>query len=205
MIRDTVADRLDLGQDVAREQHSAPCVPHLVDALLEHLGHQRIKAAGGLVEDQQLDVARERGHERHLLAIAARVGAALLRQVELEAPHELGTTRRIEAAPEPPEQVDRLTAGKARPERDLVRHIRQPAVQGNGIRPRVPAQQPHLPSVGAQQTEHDPDRRGLARPDGPKEAVHLALTDGQVEAIQRTRGAKGLREARAGDRGRHRT
>ena len=66
---------------------------------LEDLLHQRVEARGRLVEDQQLDVGGERGDEGDLLAVALRVGAALLRRVEVEALDQVG---RAGAASRPP-------------------------------------------------------------------------------------------------------
>ena len=54
---DPVAEPLDLGEDVARQQHGrAAAVAELVDAVLEHLLHQRVEPGGRLVEHQQLHV-----------------------------------------------------------------------------------------------------------------------------------------------------
>jgi O-methyltransferase involved in polyketide biosynthesis len=70
---------------VAGEEHGAPRPPLLVDAFAEDLLHQGIQARRGLVEHEQLDVGGQRGDERHLLAVALGVRAALLRRVEVEA------------------------------------------------------------------------------------------------------------------------
>ena len=47
--------------------------------------HQRIEAASGLVEDQDVCPAREGSDELHLLAVAMRKGADLLVRFQLEA------------------------------------------------------------------------------------------------------------------------
>ena len=62
--------------------------------VLEHRLHQRVEPRRRLVEDEQLGVGGERGHQRHLLAVALRVGAALLGGVELEALEQLVAPRR---------------------------------------------------------------------------------------------------------------
>ena len=97
---DPVAERLDLGQDVAGQQHGAVAAAHLLaDHLAEHRLHQRVQAGGRLVEQQQLDVGGERGDQRHLLPVALGVGAALLARVEVEA---LAAGRRGAAGSRPP-------------------------------------------------------------------------------------------------------
>ena len=64
----------------------------------EDLLHQRVQARGRLVEDQQLDVGRQRGDQRDLLAVALGVGAALLGRVELEALEQLRPARLVQPA-----------------------------------------------------------------------------------------------------------
>lgn len=80
-----VTQRLDLGEDVAGQQHGVLIAEHLLNAALEHLGHQRVEAGRGFVEEVQLDVRGQRGHDRDLLTVALRVRAAALGRVELEA------------------------------------------------------------------------------------------------------------------------
>ena len=57
----------------------------LVDRVAERHLHQRVEAAGRLVEEQQVGAARERRDQLHLLAVALRQRAHLLGGVELEA------------------------------------------------------------------------------------------------------------------------
>ena len=152
-----VAQPLDLGEDVAGEQHRAPAVAEVVDALLEDRLHQRVEAARGLVEDQQLDVAGQGGDQRDLLPVALGVGAPLLGGVELEALEQLGAATFVEAAAQPAEQVDR----PRRPVRDGHRltspgHVGQPAVQRRRRAPRVAAEQPDLSAVLAQHARAAP-------------------------------------------------
>ncbi len=80
-----IGQRLDLGEDVAREKRRAALLAELDEALAEHRVHQGVEAGGGLVEQQQLDVGREGGDQRHLLPVALRVRACLLGRVGLEA------------------------------------------------------------------------------------------------------------------------
>jgi hypothetical protein len=73
-------------------------LPPSLDALAEDLLHQRVQARGRLVEDEQLDVGRERRDQRHLLPVALGVGAAFLRRVEVE-PLAAGRAARSSSPP----------------------------------------------------------------------------------------------------------
>ena len=95
---DPVAERLDLGEDVAGQQHGAALGADLADVLLEHRLHQRVQAGRRLVEDQQLGVGGQGGDQRDLLPVALGVAAGLLARVEVEALEQLGPAGRVEAA-----------------------------------------------------------------------------------------------------------
>ena len=73
-----VGERLGLAEDVAGQQNRAPAVAQLGHALAEGLLHQRVEAAGRLVEQVELGVRRERGDERDLLPVALRAMSAFL-------------------------------------------------------------------------------------------------------------------------------
>ena len=190
--RDPVAEHLDLGQDVAGQQHRPPSLPLLLDALAERGLHQRVEPGGRLVEQQQLHIGGERGDERDLLPVPLGVGARPDRRVELEPFDQAGPALLVKPAAEPAEQVDHLAAGEVRPEAHVAGYVREPAVQLGGLRPGVAAEQRHRPAVGAQQPEQDADRGGLARPVRAEEPVHLALRDVQVEPVKRHGLAVGL-------------
>ena len=193
--RHAVAQLLDLGEDVAREQHRPPRLARLLDAGLEDRLLQRVEAGGRLVEHEQLGVGRERGDERDLLPVALRVRAALLRRVELEALEQLGAPPRVEPAAQAAEQVDRLAAGQRRPQVHVAGDVGEPPVQRHRVGPRVAAEHPRLSPGLAQQPEQDADRGRLARPVGPEEAVDLAGGHLEVEPVERAEVAERLDEA----------
>ena len=149
---DPVTQPFGLGQDVAGQQHGAAVVAELVDARLEHRLHERVQARGRLVEQQQLHLGGQRGHDGHLLPVPLGVAASLLGGVEVETLHQLSASTLIEAAAQTAQQVDRLPAGQVRPEVHLARHVGEPAMQCGRLRPRVATQKAHPPGVGAQQT-----------------------------------------------------
>jgi len=51
--------------------------------------HQRVQSRGGLVQQEELGLGRERRDERDLLTVALGVRAGLLRRVQIESLHEL--------------------------------------------------------------------------------------------------------------------
>ena len=91
---DSVAERLDLAEDVRREEDGLAALLRLGHGLAEGHLHQRVEAARRLVEDQEVGAARERGDQLHLLAVAVRERAHLLAGVELEALDEHARGRR---------------------------------------------------------------------------------------------------------------
>jgi hypothetical protein len=180
-----VAQRFDLGEDMAGEQDRAAATPLLLgDNPAEDLLHERVQTRGRLVEQQELDVRGQRRDEGDLLPVALGVGVALLPRVEVETLQQLRAAPRVEPAAQPSQQVDHLAAGQAGPQRDIAGHVGQPAVQRGGVRPGIAAQQPGDAPIGAQQAEEDPDRGGLSRAVGTEEAMHLARFDDQVEPVQ---------------------
>ena len=82
--RDPVAESLDLGQDVAGQEHRPSAAPFLLNALLEDLSHQRVEPRGRLVQQQQLDVGSKRGDQPDLLLVTLGVRPSLLPRVEVE-------------------------------------------------------------------------------------------------------------------------
>ena len=87
---DPGAELLDLREDVRREEHRLPAVRRLGDAATELLLHQRIEPARRLVQQQHVRSRRERCDERDLLAVALRVRAGALVELEVEPLDELG-------------------------------------------------------------------------------------------------------------------
>ena len=99
-----------------------------------------------------------------------RAGAAAPGRVELEPLQELVAPRRIEAAAQAREQVDRLASGEVRPQVHLARHVGEPPVQRHRVAPGVTAEQAGLTGVGSEEAEQDADRSRLPRAVRPQEA-----------------------------------
>ena len=191
-----VAEPLDLAEDVAREQDRGVLLALGDDDVAEHLLHQRVQARRRFVEQQQLDVGRQRRDERDLLAVALRVRAPLLLGVEVEALDEHRALGLVETAAGTADDVDRLATGEVGPQVDVARHVREPTVQVRSVAPRVATEQLGCTGVGAQQSEQHPDRRRLAGAVRSQEAVDLAGRYVHRQAVERHGGPEALDETR---------
>ena len=190
--RHPLAQPLGFGEDVAGQQHGGTAITGLGDALLKDVLHQRVQATTRLVEEQQPGLRGEGGDQRDLLPVALGVGTRLLVRVELEAVDQFGASLLVDAAAHAGQQVDGLAAGQVRPERDIARDIGDLAVQVDRVGPGVAAQQTHGPAVGFHHAQQDPDGGRLSGSVGSEEAVHLALADRQLQAVERARLAESL-------------
>jgi hypothetical protein len=126
-----------LGDPDEQAQDGAALVPGTEHVLLEDGLHDRVDAGGGLVEDEELGPGGQGRHQRHLLAVALRVGPALLRGVELEALDQLVAAGLVEVTAQPAEQVDDLAAAEVGPEGDVAGHVGEAVVEPVGVVPRV--------------------------------------------------------------------
>ena len=144
MIAHAVAQRLHLGQDVAREQHGPPLArapPRCSRWKTASISGSR--PAVGSSSSEQLGVGGERRDQRDLLAVALGVRAALLAS---------GRARSARAAPS---RRFGSSPPRSRPSRSIASppvrfghsvhvtgDVGEPAVQRDGVAPRVAAEQP---------------------------------------------------------------
>ena len=187
-----VRQRLGLGQDVAGQQDRPAAAALVLHTVPERGLHDGVEAGGRLVQQEQLRVGCERGHQRDLLPVALGVGVRLLGRIEREPLAQGRPADGIQPAVQPAEQVDNLSAGKVRPEGDVAGHVGETPVQPGRVPPGVAAQQPRLAAVRLQQAEQNPERGRLASAVRPQEGVHLAGPDGEVQAGEGARGAEAL-------------
>ena len=94
--RDAVAGPLDLGQDVAGQEHRAALRAGLADQLVERLLDQRVEARRRLVQDQQVRPVLERDDQADLLLVALGQLLELAARVDVQPLDERspGTPRR---------------------------------------------------------------------------------------------------------------
>ena len=165
--------------------------------------HQRIETSGRLVEDQELYVAGERRDQRHLLPIASGVRRTFLCRIKLKPFQHFIAAYRVDAAAQPAEQVDHLTAGELRPQVDLARNVCQPAMQCGCVGPRIAAEQADGPGRGAQESEQDTDGCRLPSTVWAEEAVDLSLCDAEIQTVEGTGPSEVLHQPSHADHIRH--
>jgi len=201
--RHPVAQRLDLAEDVRRQEDSVPPPPRLRNALAERLLHQRIQPAGRLIQDQQVGPRAQRGDQQHLLPVALGVGVDPLRRVQLEPPDQLVPIGSVDLAVHPAQQVQRLRTGQPRPQVRLTRHVGDPPVSLTRKFLRVHPEDLRAAGAGPDQPQQAADRRGLPGTIRPQVTQYLPLPHVQVQRPQRRRGTERLRQTSRTDRCHH--
>ena len=205
---DVVGQILDLRQDVAGQQDRGSRGDALADDCGELPLHERVEARRRFVEDQRIDVGRQRRDEHDLLAVALGVFAVLLRRVEAETLDQFGAHGGVVAAgiaraagPEFRQRGQRLPAGELRPQGDVARNVRDACRRRRRIAHRVVAQDIDGAPVRAEHAEDRPDRRRLAGAVGAQEPVHGAPADREIQVIDRGERPEALGQAAHGDGG----
>ena len=169
----------------------------LEDDLLQHVLVDRVEAAEGFVQDQQLRIVEHRGDELHFLLHPLRQRLHLLGRPFAEA--------------EPLQPFLGAGAGQGSPdaadlaeEDELVEDLHllvDAALLGQVADPAAAvevgwaAEELHGAAVGQQDAHHHADRGRLARAVGAQQAVDRAGLDLQVEVVDRGVGAERLADA----------
>ena len=193
--RHRVAEAIDLGHDVAGHEDCAALVGRPAHRFHENLRLQRVQAAGGLVEDEQLAGGGQRGHEHDLLPIPLGVGAHRLGGVEAEGLGQRLLAPSIPRTAQPGQGVQGLGAGQPRPQGHIAGHIGRGAGDRRGVAARIHAQDPDGPGITAVHAQQDADGGGLARSVGAEESVDLSRLDRQVEAVDGPQSSEDLGQA----------
>ena len=179
-----VGQRLDLTEDVARQQDGAALLAPLAHDLLERLLHERVETGTRLVEHKQIDVGGQGGDEGDLLSVALRVVANPLRRIEVEPVDERCPASVIWRALRRSEDIEALATRQPGPERDIAGDVREPGMEGRRLAPRVGAEELDETAAGTDEPEEDPDRCRLAGSIRAEEAVDLARGNVEVEAVE---------------------
>ena len=174
----------------------------LVDAPAECLLHQRVEAAGRLVEDEQLGPAHQCRDQDQLLAVPLRVGAHLLGRVEVEAVDQLVAIVGVDRPVHPAEQMEGLGPGQRRPQVRLAGDVGEAPVRLDRLAVTVEPEDLGATRGRADEPEQEPDGGGLPGAVRSEVADDLARPDLEVEVSQRIDGAVALGEALGADRGR---
>ena len=112
------------------------------------------------------------------------VGPHFLGGVQIEALGELLLAGAVARAAQARQGVEHLPAREAGPQAHRAGHVGEAAVDGGGLAGGVHPQDLGAAAVGAVHAQQHADRRGLPRAVGAQEAVDLAPSDPQVEAVQ---------------------
>jgi hypothetical protein len=201
-----LAERFDLGQDVAREHHrprSLQAPDELAD--LDHL--PRIKADGGLVEDENRRIAAQRLRDPYPLAIAFRERADpslgdMLQSRRLEGAEHCQVALRARNALHPRNETQVSRDPQVGIERRVLGEVADGTPTGERIGLRIVPCDPHLPGGRREDPRQHAHGRGLARPVGPQEAHDLAAADRERDPAHRIDRAKRLGEVTDLDHGR---
>jgi hypothetical protein len=134
----------------------------------ELLLHQRVEAAGRLVEDQQLGLVEGGEDQADLLAIAA--GELPERPVEVgpEASGEgIGAADSLDPS-QACQQPQRLAASGLAPVAEVARQVAEPSADRDAVAATVEAEEAGAAPARMQEVEQGADRRRLAGPFGPR-------------------------------------
>ncbi len=173
---DILADRLDVGEQVAGEQQAHPLVAGQVDGQVEDVvAARRVHAVGRLVEDQEPRVVHDGGGDLQPLLHPRRVGIAAtvpgLAQADV-IEHLVGAPKGV-AVPHP-HQLARIRRrrdpGHPREEALILGDEADGLADGQRLRADVHAQDPAAPRIERDQAQQGPDHRGLARAVGAQQA-----------------------------------
>src|SRR5207248_1576481 len=119
------------------------------------------------------------------LAVALGVGPRLLRRVQVEPLEQFGAALGVEAPAQASDQVYRLAARERRPQRHVARDVRQLPMQGDGVPPGVTPEERDRTGIRPEETEQDPEGRGLSGSVRPEETVHFARSYCEVQPVER--------------------
>ena len=177
---DVRAHLLDLGEQVARDEHGRAVVGERPDERAHLAGALRVEAVRGLVEHEQLAAHEQRVREPEPLLHAERVRVHLLAGGvrESDPVERLGDARGSGAARRVP--VGGVEAAQVRLARQVGRerrplHERADAGQHRVHVPRhVGAEHARVARARRDEAEQHPDRGGLARAVRPEEPEHGA-------------------------------
>ncbi len=174
--RDPVAQLLDVGHLVAREEHRDPLRREAADERL-HVAHPgRVEAGLGLVEDEQPRAAQERGGDAEPLAHPVGVAAdPVARPVgQVDGVEHLVDPRAGVAAVEGREQLQVLAPGQVRVELRRLDEPGDPLERAPAHADRIAAEQPGAARGRPDQAEQHAQRRRLAGAVRAQVAVDVA-------------------------------
>ena len=198
---DTLADRLDLVQQVGGEKHGDPPLQGNSLDEREKLDHAlRVERCRGLIEDQHGWVLEERVRHAKTLAHAARERVDLLpgHLGKADLGQEVGDPRCRDGARDTVQacRVSEVLA-RAQPvvEADRVGHVAHVSLHLQRVAHRVDPDHACLAGRRFGEAQEHEHRRGLAGAVGTEQAEHLARPDLEAEVVHRHPGTVPFRQA----------
>jgi hypothetical protein len=196
-----VADALEVGDDVRREEHGQAAVRDRLHQRLKELApRERVESRDGLVEDEQLGALRERERERNLGLLPARQRPDLLLerdpQAREPAPREGVVPTRVELAPGPQHLVDPKSAvermllrdeadARQEPRRLLARRVAEHAHRASRRRGQADGEMKKRRLAGAVRTDERGDRAGRDGDAAVSKRPLLAIALAEVRRFER--------------------
>ncbi|CAM5343049.1 hypothetical protein SCHAM137S_02343 [Streptomyces chartreusis] len=184
----TVAEPLGLFHAVGGVEDCHALLAEPGDALQDRVPALRIDTDGGLVQHQQRRRMHQSGPDVETSAHATRQGVdaiagpgAEVDEVQhlVDAAFQPAAGQPVEAA----EEAEVLADAQVGVEGHVLRDEADELLGRTGGCAHRSACHVHGPGVGAQETAHHPDRRRLARPVRPEQAVRLARGDAQAHVV----------------------
>ena len=195
-----VADVLDLGEDVRREEYRGAAVALFAQQAVELLLVQRVEPARGLVEDEQVRRVHEGEDDAELLLVAARVLAKAPAQVQVEPVAKTAHTPCIHTAPHAAEVRHDLLARHAAELWDVARQVADALLDLDGVAHTVDSEDVSGSRGWPDHPHYAADGRGLARAVRSEVAEDLLRMDLKVELEQAVAAAVVLGQARGAER-----
>ena len=200
-----VAQGLDLGEDVRREDDRHPPVGETPDEI-PHVAYPcRIESRGGLVEQEQLGVAQERRGDPQALPHAVRVAGDLVSRAVAELD---GLEHGVDPPPSTAtvvcgQQLEVLASRQIRIEPRLLDEARDAVEPPGTVDERLMPEQAHSTLVRPDQSEQHPQGCRLPGAVRAEISVDIAALHGQVDVVDRDDVAVALDEAARLDGRRH--
>ena len=190
-----VADPLEVGEDVGREDNRHAALRDRLERRLHELPpRERVERGDRLVEQQQLRPLRERQRQRDLRALpAGKIPHLLLqRQVELGDARASGLV--VPAGVKAAADVEHLLDREAAVERVLLGEEADARESFGGVRVRIEPEYAHQTGARTRQAYRESQERCLARAVRPDERRHGAARDLERAVAERPLRAVALAE-----------
>ena len=201
---DVLADALDVGEDVRREDHARAVFGHDAHELLEQLeASDRIEVRDWLVEKQHLGPLAERERKRHLGALSGRKRPD--RTVERQA-EVLDTCERVGVVPsriEPASDLERLSDREARMKRAVLGDEADARQKCNAFAPGIESEDADPPRGRTVQPDGDLEERRLSRAVWTDKTGDLPAGQQEIASTKRVGPSVSLRQSRCLEHGVH--